>query len=138
MRLARLSRKDGIDPQDATRLKIVLTLLNWDIPLSMTNIAKGARLKRQDVSYHMGALIEEGIVVPVYMVPHVRYKVQDVLKEDLLEELEPLVRKVASKVDLTYAMDAEKAVMSVVLAYLQSLTLELAEQTNFSDKERPL
>jgi len=134
----RIARKDGMDPDDATRLKIVLSMLDAQGPLSLTRIAAAAGLKRQDVSYHMGALIEEGIILPVYMVPHVRYKVQDVLKDDLLGRIEPLVHDIAARLDLTYAKDPEKAVMSVVLTYLQSITLDLGEQTNSSDKGRPL
>lgn len=96
------------------RLKILRTLLRANRPLNLGALSREVGAPRQKVSYHLPALVAEGVILPLdggLYVPQKLFR-----DKRMLDLIEPLIYFVIGNIDASDAEDFEEAV-ATVLAY---------------------
>ena len=108
--------------------KIFLLLLDADKPLRMSDIVDGTGLSKQLVSYHINAMILEGVIIPVDIQDIRYYTVQmiflnDALFKKLLDSISPVAKLVASSLVYEHTdTSRETVIKNNLVAFLAALS----------------
>ena len=96
--------KKNIEPSNTTNsLRIMMTLINIDTPLSLSDIARKSGMSRQLVNYYLTKLVSNGLVVVYQDKENILYTVQEFLNDDivykkLIDYLDPIINLIAKNI----------------------------------------
>ena len=110
-------------------LRIVLTCVYADKPLSVTQIARKANLPRQIISYHLPRLVGDGLLLPVEQGRTLLYSPQPIfIDEKIFQQItklmEPMIKKVSENLIVTDKNDAERVLRNNSFLLLTILARE--------------
>ena len=118
----------------SSKIKIIQVLRRADGPLIMHQVAKRSRMSVQLVNYHVGQMLDWGIIVAstsedkaVYTLQEAYY--EDQLLEDLLDMIIPYMEKMSKSMDLSQIKIPEtEAVIRNLFMFLRLFQTEIEKR----------
>ena len=127
-----IKKKQEIVEADSTRFKILFTLIRNDNPMTLTQIAKEAKLDKELVFHHLPKLKEDWLVLELdktYIAQPFFY--DDGIMEDLAALMKILVkimlREIKEDMKECPSEEIEKAVKNNMGLFIQTFNIELME-----------
>ena len=110
-------------------LRIVLTCVYADKPLSVTQIARKANLPRQIISYHIPRLVGDGLLLPVEQGRTLLYSPQHFFIDDkvfsrITKLMGPVIKRVSENLIVTNKEDTERILRNNFFLLLTVLARE--------------
>lgn len=125
----KVRKRESINEDATSRLKIMFVLINSEKPMKLANIWKETGLSQQLVSHHLEKLVEEYIILEN---EDGTYSCQPFFQDESVVEnldglMEIIVRIVFQNIELpedATSKDIEKAVQAVLRMYIQMFGID--------------
>ena len=124
-------KRVGYPKDNDIPLKIMFAVITANKPLTMSGIARQAKVSRQLVNYHIPPLIGAGLLIPYDVEDkELVYSTQPFLMDDkIFKEIgnlfEPVIKKIAENLILDKEMDPENVLKNNISLFLKTLKITL-------------
>jgi DNA-binding transcriptional ArsR family regulator len=116
MHVRYMNQSNRRPPNSNLPVKIIFSLYESKLPLSLSAISRSCRSPRQKVSYHLSTLLEGGLIL--YDEGEKKYRIQPCLRDlSLIEKLAPLVEAITGEIDSTQTSTPLSEIVFNVLEY---------------------